>query len=425
MKLMNSPSIQRVPIDSLSLPAMPVRRHPAREIEKVRKLIAAHDQVVPVIAAPNGEIIYLETTWLALKANGPNEVDVIIVPGKSPKELSLLQIALNRIPLDAIWDQENVRKILEDMVNVDFDVELTGFDPVEIDSYLSLDIPEANVEESKSDVPPVQQRAISMSGTIWQMGKHRLGCGSAFDSAFVDRVLDGKIANCAFIDPSFAMLQDSGENCSERYFAFVKEALLILKRSSAPTALAYCCVDWRHLTEMTVAARACGMRLYNICAHTNNGSGMGGIYRNEYGMVCVFNVGPESPLHNQELGRHGRNRSNLWSYPKALFARNEYDEVSRKPLFAKPVALIADVLRDATKRGDIVLDTFLACGSTLMAAQETGRVCCGVEAEPLFVDAAIRRWQHVTGRDAILMTTGERFNDVTQKLLTVASKAEP
>ena len=422
MLLMNLPSIQRVAIDSLRLPAAPVRQHQTVEIEKTRKLLAAHGQLVPVLAAPGGEIIFLEAVWLALKANGAIDVDVIVVPGKSPRELSLLQIALNRIPLDAMWEHQNVRKILEDLVSVDFDLELTGFDPIEIDSYLNLDIPEANTE-SASDIPPVGQQAISTPGAIWRLGKHRVGCGSPLDLAFVNRVLDGEIASCAFIDPHRAFVQDSSEHSSERYFAFVRDALLVLKGSCAPTALAYACVDWRHVTEMTVAAHACGMPLYNICAVTQPGGGMSGIYRDAYELICVFNVGTDSPLPNHELRCHGRNRSNVWSYPVASSVSNERNGPSRARPSAKPVALIADVFRDVTKRGDIVLDLFLGPGPTLMAAQETGRVCYGIEADALYVDVAIRRWQDATGRDATLVQTGERFDDIAQKLVTVSSEA--
>jgi hypothetical protein len=425
MLMLNSMSVQRVPIDSLKLPSAPVRQHPPKEIEKVRKLVAAHEQVMPVLAAPDGEIIYLETIWLALKANGASHVDVIIVPGKSPRELKLLQIALNRIPLDAIWDEHNVRKLLEDFISVDFDLELTGFDSLEIESYLNIDVPEANVEESASDVAAVQERAVSTPGMIWQMGKHRVGCGSAVDPVFVSRVLGGKIASCAFIDPHHEFVQGPHEHSSERYFALMKEALLILKANSAPTAFTYACVDWRYVTEITVAARACGMSLSNICAFTKPGGRMAGIYRDAFDLICVFSLGANSPLHNYELGRHRRGRSNLWSYPGASFDSKERADHSGTHPSAKPVALIADVFRDITKRDDVVLDSFLGRGSTLIAAQKTGRLCRGVEADPRNVDVAIRRWQKITGRDAVSTTTGERFKDLAQKLLTCSSKAEP
>jgi hypothetical protein len=439
MLLMNSPSIQRIPIDSLRLSATPVRRHPKKEIDKVRKLLAAHGQVPPILAAPTGEIIFWEEIWLALKADGATEVDAVIVTGKSPTELKALQLALNRIPLDAYWDDQNVRNILEELVSVDFDLDLTGFDAPEIDHYLNLDIPQANVEEDGSDIPPMQARAISAPGIIWAFGEHRVGCGSATDLAFVNRVLGGKTANSSFIDPPYNIkvdgfitgkgrhrhrefVQGSGELSTDEYFALLKDSLLVLKGCCAPTALVYACIDWRHVMEMTVAGHACGMPLYTICVWTKTNGGMGGIYRNAHELVCVFKAGAEQPLDNVELGRHGRNRTNVWSYPGMSSFGKERDELLGSHPTVKPVAMIADALRDVTKRGDVVIDTFLGSGSTLMAAQETGRICCGVELDPLYVDVTIRRWQNATGRDAILFETGERFDDVAQRLLTASSE---
>jgi DNA modification methylase len=439
MLLTNTPSIQRVPIDALRLSKTPVRRHPKKEIEKARKLLARHGQVPPVLAAPNGEIIFWDVIWLALKAEGATELDAIIVNGKSPAELKALQLALNRIPLDGSWDDQNVRIVLEELVSINFDLESTGFDTPEIDHYLNLDLPQANVEENGSDIPPVSVRAISAPGAIWSLGNHCAGCGSATDLAFVNRVLDGRTASGCFVDPPYNIkvdgfitgkgrhrhrefVQGAGELSTEEYFALLRDSLLVLKRNCTPGALIYSCIDWRHVMEMTVAGRACDMPLYTICVWTKTNGGMGGIYRNAHEFVCVFRAGSETPQDNVELGRHGRNRTNVWSYPGMSSFGKERDELLGAHPTVKPVAMIADVLRDVTKRGEIVLDTFLGSGSTLMAAQETGRICCGVELDPLYVDVAIRRWQNATGRDAVLTETGEPFNDVAQRLLAAPSE---
>lgn len=435
MLLMNSPSVQRVPIDSLKLPAKLLRRHPKKEIEKIQKLLTAYGQVPPILAAPNGEIIFREEVWLALKAEGATEVDVIIVAGKSPRDIQALQLALHRIPLDAVWDEQNVRDVLEELISVEFDVELTGFDAPEIDSFFRLDMPGANVEENGSDIPPLQPQAVSVPGTIWALGDHRIGCGSATDPIFVSNVLGDKVASCAFVDPPYNIqvdgfvtgkgqhrhrefVQGAGELSPDEYFAFLKNSLLTLKRCCAPTALIFACIDWRHVMEMTVAGHACDMPLYNLCVWTKTNGGMGGIYRNAHELVCVFRAGNESPQDNVELGRHGRNRTNVWSYPGMSSFGKEREKLLSSHPTVKPVAMIADALRDVTKRGQLVIDTFLGSGSTLMAAQETGRICHAVELDPLYVDVAVRRWQNATGRDAVVIGTNERFNDAAQRLLT-------
>ena len=303
---------------------------------------------------------------------------------------------------------------------MDFDLDLTGFDTPEIDHYLNLDLPQANVEENGSDIPPVGVRAVSSLGTIWRLGNHCVGCGSATDPAFVSRVLDGRAASVCFVDPPYNIkvdgfitgkgrhrhrefVQGAGEMSTDEYFGLLRDSLLVLKDFCTPTALVYACIDWRHVMEMTVAGRACDMPLYTICVWTKTNGGMGGIYRNAHELVCVFRAGTETPLDNVELGRHGRNRTNVWSYPGMSSFGKERGELLGSHPTVKPVAMIADVLRDVTKRGDVVLDTFLGSGSTLMAAQETGRICCGVELDPLYVDVTIRRWQNATGRDAVLI----------------------
>jgi hypothetical protein len=439
MLLSNSLSVRRVPIGSLRPAEAPVRRHPKKQLAKVRKSLEVFGQVTPILVTPDGEIIDLELVWQALRANAATHVDVIVVADKSPEEIKALRLVLNRTALDAVWDDENLRIVLKDLLDQNFDLDLTGFDVPEIDRYLSLDIPQANVEEDGSDIPPVQARAISAPGIIWALGEHRVGCGSATDLAFVSRVLGGKTANSSFIDPPYNIkvdgfitgkgrhrhrefVQGSGELSTDEYFALLKDSLLVLKGCCAPTALVYACIDWRHVMELTVAGHACDMPLYTICIWTKTNGGMGGIYRNAHELVCVFKAGAEKPLDNVELGRHGRNRTNVWSYPGMSSFGKDRDELLGSHPTVKPVAMIADALRDVTKRGDIVLDTFLGSGSTLMAAQETGRICCGVELDPLYVDVTIRRWQNATGRDAVLFETGEHFDDVAQRLLTASSE---
>jgi DNA modification methylase len=432
--------VQRVPIDTLRLPSSAVLQHPKKQVEKAQKFLAAFDQIPAVLAAPNGEILFWEEIWLALKANGATEVDVVTVNDKSPEELKAIRLALHRIPLDAKWDDENVRLVLEELALVDFDLDLTGFDAPEIDNYLNLDLPKANVEETGTDIPPVGTDPVSMPGSIWGLGKHRIGCGSATDLAFVLRVLNGQTAAACFVDPPYNIkvdgfisgkgrhqhrefVQGAGELSDDKYFGLLRNSLSVLKACCSSTALIYVCIDWRHVMEMTVAGRSCGMPLYQIVTWVKSNAGMGGIYRNQSEFICVFRAGEDAPLDNVELGRRGRNRTNVWNYPGMSSFGKERDSLLGLHPTVKPVAMIADALRDVTKRGDVVLDSFLGSGSTLMAAEETGRICCGAELDPLYVDVAIRRWQDATGKDALLLETGESFNALAQRRLAAPSEA--
>jgi DNA modification methylase len=433
MLLSNSLAVQNVPIDSLQPLDTPVRRHPEKQAAKLRKSVKIFGQVVPVLVTPEYQIIDRELVWRAMKANGATHVDVIVIADKSAAEIKALRLMLNRSAIEAVWDDENLRSVLQDLTELNFDLELTGFDPPEIDYHLSLELPQANVEENASDIPPLESKSVSSRGVIWAAGNHRIGCGEATDLDFVSHVLDGQRADVCFVDPPYNIpvhgffgkghnkrrefIAGAGELTSEQFFAFLQDTLKVLKACSAPTALVYACIDWRHLMEMTVAGRACEMPLYQIITWVKSNAGRGGIYRNASEFITVFRAGGEAPLDNVELGRRGRNRTNVWNYPSMSAFGTQRDSLLALHPTVKPVAMIADALREVTRRGEVVLDTFLGSGTSLIAAQETGRVCCGVELDSLYVDVAIRRWQNITGCEAINLDSGDTFNRIAQRLL--------
>jgi DNA modification methylase len=435
--LRNSVTVQRRPLDTLRLPAWSVRTLPKSQIEKAKNLFAAHGQIPLVYASSDGEIIHGAEIWLAMKDTpGAAEIDTVVLHGKSPGELKAISLALHRIPEDGRWDPENVRLVLEELDDLNFDLTLTGFDVPEIDNYLNLDFPPTNVEENGSDLPPLQADAVSTAGDVWELAEqHRLGCGNATDLEFVRSVVGERQADVSFIDVPYnvpiagfvsgngrrqhrELIQGTGELSDERYGLLLQNALAVLQQILTSNALIYSCIDWRHVLQMLAAGRACGMSLYQIAVWVKSNGGLGGIYRNQHEMICIFKSGDGQPLDNVELGKRGRNRTNVWSYPgMSSFGKDRERLLGLHPT-VKPVAMIADALRDVTKRGDIVIDTFSGSGSTLMAAEETGRLFRGVELDPLYVDVGIRRWQTATGRTAVLLRTGESFDDLERRLAT-------
>ncbi len=430
----NSRMLERVSIDVLRLPKLQVRWNPKKQVEKAAKFLAKFGQTPLIYAASDGEILYGEEFFLALKESGAAEIDVVFIHDKSTVELKAIRLALHRIPEDARWNDQNVRLVLDEIETSGIELDLTGFDPPEIDNFLDLDLPRSNVVEGGTDVP-VEKQAVSAAGSIWLLGEHQLGCGNATDLEFVRGVFGGRPVNVSFIDPPYNIpvhgfisgkgrnrhrefVQGSGELTDDQYFFLLRDAFAVLQRLSCADALIFSCIDWRHLLEMLVAARACGLPLYQIITWIKANGGMGGIYRNQHELICVFRAGQEGPLDNVELGKRGRNRTNVWQHYGGMssFGKGRDELLGVHPT-VKPVAMIADALRDCTKRGGVVADTFAGSGSTLLAAQETGRHFCGVELDPLYVDVAVRRWQNVTGREAVLLATGEPFNAVRQRLL--------
>jgi DNA modification methylase len=180
-------------------------------------------------------------------------------------------------------------------------------------------------------------------------------------------------------------------------------------------------MDWRHVFELLAAGRQCNLDLFNLCVWAKTNAGMGSLYRSQHELICVFKAGASNHINNVELGRHGRNRSNLWTYRGLNSFGADRDELLASHPTVKPVLMIADAIRDVTRRGDPVLDTFMGSGSTVIAAEETGRVGIGVDLDPLYVDVAVRRWQAQKRRDAVHTETGETFDDRAKR---VASESQ-
>jgi DNA modification methylase len=432
----NSLSIESIEIASLRPVSRSVRRHTRGQLLKIQKSLNHFGHVRPMLVTPDLEIIDGHLVCEALKANGATTVRAIVVRGLSPTEIRALRMMLHRSAEDAVWDLDAVRIELQAILDAGLDLEFTGFETPELDQILQADIPRANVGEDGGDIPRAGASAISRPGDIWQCGRHRIGCGNARDQGFVARLREGFLANVCFVDPPYNIpivgfvsgkgrhrhrefTQGSGEMSSDDFFALLRDALEVLRTASAANALIYACIDWRHVVELVVAGRVCGMSLHNLCVWVKNNPGMGGTYRNQHELVAVFRAGAGQPVNNVELGKYGRNRSNVWSYPGMASFGAGRDELLASHPTVKPVALISDVLRDVTKRGDVVLDTFLGSGSTLMAAQETGRICFGVELDPLYVDTAIRRWQRATGLDAVHAEGGQTFEQSASHVLAL------
>jgi DNA modification methylase len=181
--------------------------------------------------------------------------------------------------------------------------------------------------------------------------------------------------------------------------------------------LHYVCMDWRHLDEVLAAGREVYGELKNVCVWVKNNAGMGSLYRSQHEFVLVFKQGRRSHRNNVQLGQFGRNRSNVWHYPGAnSFARcgGEDNLLALHPT-VKPAAMVADAILDCTARGDIVLDGFLGSGTTVIAAERTGRRCYGMELDPVYVDTIVRRWQAVSGGSARHAASGRSFDDLARE----------
>jgi DNA modification methylase len=431
--LRNSTDWQFFAIDQIKPYPAHARTHNKRQIEKLKKLIRHFGQVVPIVVDRDGIIIDGHAVWTAVRELGSGEIAAVVVANRADPEIKALRLALNRIPRDAAWDDERLREELEELATLSFDLDLTGFDAVEIDHLLEVDVPKLNVADDEDQIPSPQTPAISAAGDIWTCGRHHVGCGDARDQAFIEKVSGGLHGSMCFVDPPYNVpiagfvsgkgrvqhrefVQGVGELNSDQFTAFLAESLTVLQQSASDRALIYACMDWRHIFELLGAGRQSGLELINLCVWAKTNAGMGSLYRSQHELICVFKAGPANHTNNVELGRHGRNRANLRTYRGLNSFGADRDELLASHPTVKPVLMIADAIRDVTRRGEVVLDTFMGSGSTVMAAEETGRVGVGVDLDPLYVDVAVRRWQARTRRDALHAETGETFDDRAKRL---------
>ena len=348
------------------------------------------------------------------------------------------RIADNRLTEISEWDDRLLAEQLKalSLLDLDFSLEATGFDMGEIDFRIEgLEGGEGEGPDPADDVPELPLgNSVTCLGDVWALGPHRLLCGNALSGSDLDTLMAGQAAAVVFTDPPYNVPIDGhvmglgrvqhrdfamacGEMSSTEFTAFLSQALGHAASHSRDGAIHYVCMDWRHLEELLSAGKGVYADLLNLCVWAKDNGGMGSFYRSQHELVLVFKHG-KGPHQNQvQLGTFGRYRTNVWRYPGVnSFGRNteEGNLLALHPT-VKPVALVADALLDSSSRGDLVLDPFLGSGTTLMAAERVGRICRGLELDPLYVDTAIRRWQILTGESAILVATGERFEDLQQE----------
>ena len=427
-------------VNDLRPPERSVRTHNRGQERKVTRIIRKYGIVAPIIVDPNGFIINGVLVWKLCKKLGFDSVPTVVVRTNDPAAVKALRIALNRVAEDAGWDKENLRDELKYLLEVDYELDLTGFDAPEIDAILEIETPTIGVVDPAEEELPTGP-AVADAGDIIACGRHRIACGDARDPVLLARLRGKNAVRMVMTDPPYNIPIDgfvggkgsvrhrefahaSGEMSDAEFLAFLAGFFTTAVTTLIPGALVYAWMDWRHIDALIAAGKQSGLSLLNLCVWAKSTAGMGSLYRSQHELCAVFKFGNEPHVNNVELGKHGRSRSNLWTARgMASFGRERNELLSLHPT-TKPVRMLADAILDASKRGDTVLDSFLGSGSTLLACDEVGRRCFGVEIDPLYVDVAVRRWQRATRRDAIFEDTGETFDERAARRAAEAADLE-
>jgi DNA modification methylase len=426
------------PLAALKPDSANPRRHSKKQLQQIAKSISIFGFNVPILVDREGNVIAGHGRLLACRELGIDEVPTVCLDHLTPAQVRAFRIADNKLTENATWDERLLAEQLWDLSlsGLDFDIEVTGFEMGEIDLLIHSLEGTPTAGSDPADILPEVSAAppVSKLGDWWLLGRHRVLCGSALDPEAFTALMGEDRAAMVFTDPPYNVPIEghasglgaihhrpfpmaAGEMDPAEYTAFLGQTCCNLTAFSTGGSLHYLCIDWRHLEELLAAGRETYGEFKNVCVWVKDNAGMGSLYRSQHELVLVFKQRGGTHRNNVQLGQFGRNRSNVWCYPGAnSFARHgeEGNLLALHPT-VKPVALVADAILDCSARGEIVLDAFLGSGTTVIAAERTGRRCCALELDPGYVDTAIRRWQTLTGDQARHAATGRSFDDLVRE----------
>ena len=415
-------SSRLVPLEILKPLGRETRKHPASQLRKLAESLEQFGLVLPIVIDAASRVVAGWGLVLAARRLGLVEIPAVTITDLDEPQLRALRLALNRLGEDSSWDPTALTLEFSDLLEMNprIDLQITGFEVGEID--VSLDGAGADEED---ELPPKQSSPpATQVGDLWIAGEHRIFCGDALKPESFANLLGQDHAEMVFADPPYNVAIDgnvsglgsarhdefamaSGEMSSPEFAKFLRDSFGLVARHSVNGAIHFICMDWRHVEELMGATKEIYSELKNICVWNKSNAGMGSLYRSKHEFIFVFKNGKKPHINNIELGRFGRSRSNVWDYP----SQNVLNGKSKLALHptVKPVALVADAIRDCSNRNGIILDPFGGAGTTLIAAEKTGRRARLIEIDPGYVDVAILRWQRLTGRTALHAVTGAKF----------------
>ena len=424
--------VEERPIASLALRRRNPRTHSEKQIRQIAQSIETFGFTNPVLIDSKGTVVAGHGRVRAAKLLGMQAVPTLTLEHLTEAQIRAYVIADNKLAENAGWDRDLLAIELQELAELDlgFDLEMIGFETAEIDLLIG-DAAVGDAADPADAIAEIDPMApvVSSPGDLWSIGPHRLLCGDATDTAAYARLMDGRKARMVFVDPPYNVPIDghvsglgrvkhaefamaSGERSEAEFVAFLETTLGHHAASCTEGAIHFVCMDWRHAGELIVAGRRVYSELKNVCVWVKTNAGMGSLYRSQHELIFAFKVGSVPHVNNVELGRHGRTRTNVWTYAGVnSFGAGRAEALSMHPT-VKPVRLVADAILDCSRRGAIVLDGFAGSGTTLLAAERTGRIGYGLEIEPRYVDVAIRRLAEHAGLEAVHVESGMSFAEV-------------
>ncbi len=411
------------------------RTHSRKQIRKIAASIEQFGFVNPVLIDEDNGIIAGHGRVAAAKTLSWSEVPTLRIDHLTETQKRAYILLDNRVAEDAGWDQEMLAIELEGLIEADFAVELAGFETGEADIVLEAYAEARAPEQNKDDALPeaaASGRVVTRPGDLWQLGHHRLLCADATEAGSYGTLLGNERASMVFTDPpynvpihghvsglgkvrhrEFAMA--SGEMTRGQFREFLETVFAHMADHSIDGSIHFVCMDWRHMGETQAAGEAVYDELKNLCVWAKSNGGMGTFYRSRHELVFAFKAGTAPHINNFELGQGGRYRTNVWEYAGVnTFGRDRDAALAMHPT-VKPVALVADAIKDCSRRRQVILDPFAGSGTTVIAAEKTGRRAHVLELDPVYCDTIIRRWESFTGKQARHPETGLSFEALAEQ----------
>ncbi len=417
------------------------RTHSRKQIKLIASSIERFGFTNPVLLSDDDEIIAGHGRVEAAIALGLGHVPALRMSHLSANERRAYVLADNRLAEHAGWDRDILAIELQGLVDIDFDLSVTGFEIAEID--LVLDQASSSPAPDIQDTLPTKPNGpvATQYGDLWALGDHRLLCGDAREVADVKRLVGANRMDLIFTDPPYNVAIDghvcgsgavqhkefafaSGEMSAQAFTQFLTQTLSLGAGVCNDGAIAYVCMDWRHMRELLDAGAQAFTELKNLCVWNKTNAGMGTFYRSKHELVFVFKVGTAAHINSFGLGETGRYRTNVWDYAGVNVPSDDAKAALAMHPTVKPVAMVADALRDCSRRGSHVLDLFAGSGTTLIAAEGCGRIAHVLEYEPDYCDLILRRFFEITGLEPVHIASGETFSARLASARTLARTGE-
>jgi len=412
--------IEHCPVDTLKLHVRKLRKNDRAHVRGIANAISMLGFNVPLLIGKNNVLIDGGSRLQAAKLLDLSSVPCIRVDHLDATEQRLLRLAVNRLGEKGSWDLGELEEEFKELIIADAPIEISGFGADEVEQLVNA-VDQDGLETV--DLAPSTGPAIARLGDLFRLGTHWLICGDGSDPTVIRRLMGHDVARFVFTDgpcnvaiggeatdgKAREFANASGEMTEVKFLSFHRKWIEAVLPCLADGGLLGTFIDWRSLPRVHAAATASALTPLDLVVWAKANAGAGGLYRSQHELLPLFKKGSASHVNNLSFGKRARSRTNLWTYPGGSSSGSGARKGPSDHGSAKPTAMLEDALIDLTNRGDIVLDPFLGSGSTLVAAENSGRACRGVDLSPLFIDVIIRRYEALTRATAVLADTGEPF----------------